>query len=92
MCCAPGAKLLYIADLLPDGAKVVGVDISKNRLNVTRSLVKKYKQTNVEIVEADGTSYQSDELFDKVLVDAECTHEGSLKHLQKYFSEDNKNS
>lgn len=27
---------------------------------------------------------ESDSLYDKVLVDAECTHDGSLKHILKY--------
>lgn len=76
---------MYIADLLKDG-KVTGVDISQNRLNVTRSLVKKYKlEDKVELVQEDGTIYSSDEKFDKVLVDAECTHEGSIKHLEKFI-------
>lgn len=75
-------KLSYIADLLGKDGKVVGVDISQNRLNIARSLVEKYGVSDkVEFVLGDGTTYECKELFDKVLVDAECTHEGSLKHL-----------
>lgn len=38
----------------------------------------------VKLMLADGTTYQMEKEFDKILVDAECTHEGSIKHLQKY--------
>lgn len=33
--------------------------------------------------------YQSQELFDRVLVDVECTHEGSVKHLRKFAPQKN---
>lgn len=29
---------------------------------------------------------EKEELYDRVLVDAECTHEGSLKHLKKFIN------
>jgi 16S rRNA C967 or C1407 C5-methylase (RsmB/RsmF family) len=32
--------------------------------------------------------FNDEEGFDKVLVDAECTHEGSLKHIYKFFKEE----
>ncbi|CAD8122478.1 unnamed protein product [Paramecium sonneborni] len=93
ICCAPGAKLTFIADLLriqtnKDGIqrKVFGIDISQNRLNITQSIVNKYQlEKQVELILEDGTKYQSPIQFDKVLIDAECTHEGSIKHLKKYI-------
>ncbi|CAD8110881.1 unnamed protein product [Paramecium primaurelia] len=93
ICCAPGAKLTFIADLLrveteKDGIqrKVFGVDISQNRLNITQSIVNKYKlEKYVELILQDGTKYKNQIQFDKVLIDAECTHEGSIKHLKKYI-------
>ena len=45
MCCAPGAKFCFIADLLKSCCKsfcLTGVDVSKDRLNICRSLCKKY--------------------------------------------------
>ena len=32
--------------------------------------------------------YDNVEPFDRVLVDAECTHEGSVKHIFKFFKEE----
>lgn len=50
-----------------------------------RNLVRKYKlDSSIEVVVADGVTYCNEQHFDRVLVDAECTHEGSLKHLLKF--------
>ncbi|KAI9247472.1 S-adenosyl-L-methionine-dependent methyltransferase [Phascolomyces articulosus] len=138
LCCAPGAKLCMIANLLGnDGyGTVTGVDIASHRLATCRSMVKKYNVGNrIRLFEADGTTFQippparvggrvifaddHDEppvtkkrrkndsdciikkpfwaskllrfdtqvascLYDKVLVDAECTHDGSISHILKY--------
>lgn len=113
---------------------VTGVDIARQRLNVCRNLIRKYKVMGIRLYCADGTSFAlppskspirhnrivdllnpnsnkrtrdgnrktdkdepssssgiaSDTLgvlvggYDRVLVDAECTHDGSMKHIQKY--------
>ncbi|KAI9503727.1 S-adenosyl-L-methionine-dependent methyltransferase [Coemansia spiralis] len=153
LCCAPGTKLLLLAEMLNnpkcntdsepsiDSLKgsVTGVDISAHRAATCRSLIKKYAGNNKAYIrlfledgttfdekapqsqwwdpqrikyaastngnlhnswrkerKADGrpwfatkmlsTAYACDgsELYDRVLVDAECTHDGSLTHVQKY--------
>ncbi|KAG2218770.1 hypothetical protein INT45_012990, partial [Circinella minor] len=152
LCCAPGAKLCMIANLLGnDGdGTVTGVDIANHRLATCRSMVKKYSVGNrVRLFDADGTTFcipppsrvggrmivkednkkdddhcdhkndeslqqeqpvtkkrrktnkneqkpfwaskllrfdtqDSPHLYDKVLVDAECTHDGSISHILKY--------
>ena len=39
------------------------------------------------LINAHGTDPSAVmELFDKVLVDAECTHDGSIKHLMKFLA------
>jgi len=49
--CAPGGKLLYVADLQPPGSlgTVTGVDISRHRLSNCRSLIKKYKHDRIRL-------------------------------------------
>ena len=87
LCCAPGVKLLYAAERLHGTGSLTGVDISAPRLNTCRSLLGKY-QFAARLFEADGRSFdtaaESGSLYDKVMVDAECTHEGSVKHLEKF--------
>lgn len=92
LCCAPGAKLCYSADKMEinqsnSKGSLTGVDISKDRLNICRNLLKKYGYSEkVKVVQADGTSYKSEIQYDKILLDAECTHDGSLKHILKYMN------
>ena len=84
LCCAPGAKLLFINDLLERGS-ITGIDVSHERLNVTRALLKKYQaRQDIHLECQDATTWVPKTTFSKVLVDAECTHEGSIKHLEKF--------
>ncbi|CAK4081625.1 unnamed protein product [Aphanomyces euteiches] len=153
LCCAPGAKLTMLADVLQKQGSITGVDFSKSRIAACRTLVHKYdlihspaaswrcrlfhadgrtfdvrpesndtisaletildsaevaqrsqktqtrkrmnksararlaKQAKDAVV-ALGSSVDSSALYDKVLVDAECTHDGSLRHLTKLKSDD----
>ncbi|KAF7729681.1 hypothetical protein EC973_004054 [Apophysomyces ossiformis] len=129
LCCAPGAKLCMIANLLGEEGTgtVTGVDLAAHRLATCRSLLKKYRVGGrARLFEADGTTFdvgppcrlgnkvlseeepmakrakreaiqpfwapkllrydpqQAGRLYDKVLVDAECTHDGSINHIIKY--------
>ncbi|KAF0750198.1 hypothetical protein AaE_006798 [Aphanomyces astaci] len=176
LCCAPGAKLTMLADVLQKRGSVTGVDFSKSRISACKTLVHKYdlihahpptattSQTvgawRCRLFHADGRSFhvlplsndtssaletvldtaeisarstktvarkrvnkrcvvhararlakqakaavpqvptstneEDDEAhsssststyYDKVLVDAECTHDGSLRHLVKMTSD-----
>jgi 16S rRNA (cytosine967-C5)-methyltransferase len=85
LCSAPGNKSMFIADIC-ENITIKGVEISNNRANVMKNLIKKYNlDKRIEVIVEDGLKYDSEELFDRVLVDAECTHEGSLKHIYKFF-------
>ncbi|KAJ2228421.1 hypothetical protein H4R99_006190 [Coemansia sp. RSA 1722] len=145
LCCAPGAKLLYLAELVAskEGSNkkgsVTGVDIAPHRAATCRGIITKYAGQNkghVRIYIDDGTTFDAKappsywwdpamvqakmketssqgmskrhmrrqqgvpwfaahllstpyaiggtDLYDRVLVDAECTHDGSLAHILKY--------
>ena len=147
LCCAPGQKLVALADGLPNDTTVVGVDVSPDRLAVCQKVLRKYWTPDnhqalqrIRLYCADGTNFAlaaqdctklawdsfvalSDttagrkrlnksarrrqqkqlqsvmhwdwksgtededslaiQLFDAVLVDAECSTDGSIKHVQK---------
>ncbi|KAJ2787376.1 hypothetical protein GGI15_000740, partial [Coemansia interrupta] len=127
LCCAPGAKLLLLAELVGPQGSVTGVDVAAHRLATCRSLLAKHPdaRARVRLYLADGTefaqgapqkgwwdpevlrkaaaghaaaqqpwhaskmlrsAYACNGLapYDRVLVDAECTHDGSLGHVLKY--------
>jgi 16S rRNA (cytosine967-C5)-methyltransferase len=76
LCAAPGGKTMQLA---ADGADVIAVDLSKNRLkrlnqNMHRCGLK------AEVIAADGKSWQPDEPVDAVLVDAPCSATGTIRH------------
>ncbi|KAI8808104.1 S-adenosyl-L-methionine-dependent methyltransferase [Cladochytrium replicatum] len=136
LCCAPGAKLCFIADLQQSRGighgSVTGVDISTKRMEVCRSTVKKAGVPSARLFVADGTKFNvpaparvgafvhpdyngetetisrrsehrpffatrmvrhkntNGPLYDRVIVDAECTHDGSVKHLRKWAQNSSK--
>eukprot|EP00834_Sanchytrium_tribonematis_P001892 NODE_50_length_31184_cov_0.705099.p13 type:complete len:300 gc:universal NODE_50_length_31184_cov_0.705099:7085-6186(-) len=54
LCCAPGAKILYMCDLLPN-CKIVGMDIRKDRLGVAKMLLRKYNHLDkVQLLVGDA--------------------------------------
>lgn len=58
LCCAPGLKLIYAGLKLGNNGSITGVDSSKDRLCITRSLVKKYKVNNVRLFVGDGRYFK----------------------------------
>lgn len=90
MCCAPGAKLAMICDRIGRRGVVVGLDVSEQRLRVvTNQIVDKYGlcrgSNNLDLtIECTDATLYSGRLFSRVLVDAECSHDGSIKHVLKY--------
>lgn len=76
---------MYLADSLKD-VKIIGVEISANRANIMKNLVRKYGlEDKIEVRVEDAVTFDSEIRFDRVLIDAECTHEGSIKHIKKFF-------
>ena len=138
VCCAPGAKLLYAAELC---GSVTGVDISQSRIEQCKAHVRRLALTNVRLVAADATEWlpapppengpwggvhpscwnarklaqtearaaraeargeaaESEALraarlqaceaeerpWERVMVDAECSADGSLPHLRRMLA------
>lgn len=77
LCAAPGGKTAQAASR---GAHVIAIDRSAPRLEMMRRNLDRLGLTgSVEIIEADGTTYQTPEPADIVLIDAPCTATGTLR-------------
>lgn len=75
LCAAPGGKT---AQLVLAGARVTAVEISANRLKrLTGNLVR--LKLEAELVTADLATYQPEELFDAILLDAPCSSTGTVR-------------
>ncbi|KAF2071419.1 hypothetical protein CYY_007263 [Polysphondylium violaceum] len=57
ICCAPGTKLCMISDLMNGQGSLTGVDISRPRLGICKTLLNKYKIPNIRLFLCDGTAF-----------------------------------
>ncbi|KAK1442387.1 hypothetical protein BgAZ_404170 [Babesia gibsoni] len=106
MCCAPGGKLLGIVSCVRNmcrkGLKwrVFGMDTVKRRLDICASFLKREdvpEDIEISLINSRGQDFRVNkgdsmlERFDRILVDAECTYEGSLRSVirtLKYWGSD----
>jgi 16S rRNA (cytosine967-C5)-methyltransferase len=75
LCAAPGGKT---AQLAAAGAVVTAVDRSAPRLEQTARNLARLKLT-ATLVQADAATWQPDERFDGVLLDAPCSATGTIR-------------
>ena len=75
LCAAPGGKT---AQLIMAGAKVTAFDINKNRLKRLKSNLDRL-QLEAELIATNILDYQTDELFDAILLDAPCSSTGTVR-------------
>jgi len=81
---APGGKTTAIASLTKNGAKIVAVDVSPERMELLRRNAKKLGVENLETVITDISKdeefvkryYRS---FDRILIDAPCSATGVIR-------------
>ena len=79
LCAAPGGKTTHIADLMQDRGCIVAVDRNENRIRALLGNMYRTAHPNVLVVAGDGRSLPVGALFDRVLVDAPCSAEGTLR-------------
>jgi len=77
LCVAPGGKATYIAELMKNKGKIIGVDQSAERIEITRKNCEKFGTKIIQLCIGDATNF-SCEPVDRVLVDAPCTGLGVL--------------
>jgi 16S rRNA (cytosine967-C5)-methyltransferase len=77
LCVAPGGKAIYIAELMKNKGKIIGVDLSAERIEITRKNCEKFWTKIIQLCIGDATNFSCDPV-DRVLVDAPCTGLGVL--------------
>jgi 16S rRNA (cytosine967-C5)-methyltransferase len=75
LCAAPGGKT---AQLVLAGGDVVAVDTSQTRLKVLDENLKRLGLA-AATVQADAATWQPDERFDAILLDAPCSSTGTIR-------------
>ncbi len=82
LCAAPGGKTTHLAQLMDDRGCLVASEISESRIRGLLGNVYRLGHTNVFVVAGDGRQFPGGALFDKVLVDAPCSGEGTLRRRE----------
>ncbi len=82
-CAAPGSKTTQLAALMEDRGTLVANDSSLGRLTALRSNAERCGVTNLVVTNSDARNYSLDPLggepFDRTLVDAPCSCEGTVR-------------
>jgi NOL1/NOP2/sun family putative RNA methylase len=79
LCSSPGGKLTHLADLMLDTGCLVANDVDEKRIRGLLGNVYRLCVPNVLVVAGDGRNFPEGALFDRVLVDAPCSGEGTLR-------------
>jgi len=79
LCAAPGSKTARLAVTMGDRGQVVANDRKWSRLQGVQDIASRMGLTSVVAVHGDGTQFPGEARFDRVLVDAPCTGEGTSR-------------
>jgi 16S rRNA (cytosine967-C5)-methyltransferase len=79
LCAAPGGKLTYMAQRMRNDGRVVGRDISQERLNLVVENSARLGVTCVTTQLLSSVDPRPSTLFDRILVDAPCSNTGVMR-------------
>jgi len=79
LCAAPGGKTTHMADLMRDRGCLAAVEPNEGRIRALAGNVYRTAHVNVLTIAGDGRFLPGGALFDRVLVDAPCSAEGTLR-------------
>lgn len=79
LCSAPGGKTTHLAEMMDDRGCLVAGEIDQRRIRGLLGNVYRLGHPNILVVACDGRDFPEGALFDRVLVDAPCSGEGTLR-------------
>jgi len=79
LCAAPGGKTAHMAELMEDRGPLVAVDPKEKRLRGLLGNLYRLGHPNVLVIAADGRRLPGGAEFDRILVDAPCSAEGTSR-------------
>lgn len=78
LACAPGGKTSHLAALMNNSGSIRALDISQQRLDLTRENLERLGVKNVELIKADAAEYKDDHKYDRILADLPCSGLGLI--------------
>ncbi len=92
MCCAPGGKTAYIAEIMKNTGKITAFEFYEHRAELTKKNLERLSVSNTTVITADATEYNNNfkDTFDKILCDVPCSGWGVIggKPDIKWHNED----
>ncbi len=92
MCCAPGGKTAYMAELMENKGKILAFELYEHRAELTEKNLERLSVTNAEVFALDATVYNEKYVntADKILCDVPCSGWGVIggKPDIKWHNED----
>ena len=79
LCSAPGGKTTHLAELMDERGCLVASEIDERRIRGLLGNVYRLCHASILTVACDGRDFPEGPLFDRVLVDAPCSGEGTLR-------------
>lgn len=76
LCAAPGSKTGLMAAMMKNTGHITAVEVIRQRFYKLRSVMELIGAVNVDLKIMDGRRFRTQELYDRVLVDASCSCEG----------------
>ncbi|MFC2131737.1 16S rRNA (cytosine(967)-C(5))-methyltransferase RsmB [Bacteroidota bacterium] len=78
LCSAPGGKSFSLAEQSNDSGVVIAVDKYPSKLRFIKEGAERLGLKSIQVLEADASDYDFDELFDIVFADVPCSGLGTL--------------
>lgn len=91
LCASPGSKTTQAAAMMNNGGTIIANEISMGRIGILNSNLERCGVANTIVTRKEGVSlceklYKKTKFrFDKILVDAPCSGEGTLRKSPKTF-------
>ena len=92
MCSSPGSKTTQIAAMMKNTGTIIANEVSLGRIKILAANTERCGVTNTIITKKDGVALckklaqqNSISLFDKILIDAPCSGEGTLRSTYKTY-------
>jgi tRNA (cytosine49-C5)-methyltransferase len=86
---APGSKTTQIAAMMDNQGLIVANDVSRNRISALISNIERMGAMNTAVTTLPGQriGYLAPEYFDKVLLDAPCSLEGTIRNTPEVLTD-----
>ncbi|MFA5060898.1 MAG: RsmB/NOP family class I SAM-dependent RNA methyltransferase [Candidatus Pacearchaeota archaeon] len=97
LCASPGSKTTQMSAMMGNSGSIIANEVSMGRLSILNSNLERCGVMNTIVTRKEGTAFcekilkKSKIRFDKILLDAPCSGEGTLRKSPKTFQMWNEN-